>query len=308
MDRIVKAITASVVALAVPTGASAACWDARSTVAAEIRALDVMLMVSALRCRLDGPDFVQDYNHFVRTNRVTLTGAVDDLRDHFDEGDGWRPSLERFDRYVTAIANEHGERGRYSCQDLRLITEDAIEAGGDQQELLGLARAVGITPRFVGGICRSDGDPRGRWAAAAPPASRPAPLPPVISSVGMDQPAPVAPEPVAVAETPNLPANLPVTRVAEAPIAEPLPVDAAVSEPAVAIARTSPTAAPALQPAVANVIEAPATRAPSRAATFDIASGSVTVPEGGEIEVTVSEGPEQNGTRSRTYRIRRPID
>ncbi|NJC33416.1 hypothetical protein GGR88_000890 [Sphingomonas jejuensis] len=267
-------------------------------------------MASALRCRLDGVDFVQDYNHFVRVNRPALTGAVDDLRIHFDEGDGWRPSLERFDRYVTAIANEHGRARDYSCRDLRLITEDGIDARGDARRLLDLSRAVGVTPRFTGGVCETGGRGDGwrtRWAASAAASERAPALPPVVTSVGGPEPAAATPPQPAVVEEPAL-ASLPVTKVAEAPIAEPQASDA--PEPVAVAAAAPEPAAPTLQPAVATRVEpVAAASAPTpsgRAATFDLASGSLTVPEGGEVEVVVTEGPEQNGVRSRTYRIRRP--
>lgn len=309
MDRIVKLFAAGSVMLAVPAAASAACWDEQSSVAAELRALEVMLMVSALRCRLDGEDFLPDYNRFVRVNRAVLTGAVDDLRVHFDEGDGWRPALDRFDRYVTAIANEHGDEGAYGCRELRLITHDAIDAGGDGQALLDLSRAVGVTPRFVGGFCRS-GDGAGWTRAATKPAAAPAQesadrWAPVVSSVGVPPRAAARATPMPSPAS-DLPGDLPVVTVVDAPVAEPR-APAAMPVPAVMAA----VDAPPVPRAATAVAPAPAGTAPAaapRGAVFDLASGSLTVPDGGEIEVVVSETAGPEGGRSRTYRIRRPAD
>ena len=69
------AICAGVSLVVAPAAQASACYSAASLPAAKLRHLDVMLMVSALRCRTGADDFQADYERFLDHNRGSLRAA-----------------------------------------------------------------------------------------------------------------------------------------------------------------------------------------------------------------------------------------
>lgn len=134
---------------------AAGCWSDEAAEAAKVRDMETMLMVSALRCRLKGVDFLPAYNRFVRESRPALTRVNDTLREHFDDGFGHRVALNRYDRYVTSIANRYGGGADgLDCYDMEDITHAALETRGSPVELVQLAELAGARPELDGGLCR----------------------------------------------------------------------------------------------------------------------------------------------------------
>lgn len=134
--------------------AQAACWSANEVSAAKVRDLETMLMVSALRCRTSGHDFLADYNAFVRGSRVTLTRVNDELRGHFATEVGAREALNAYDRYVTTIANRYGAgAGTLNCADFAAITRAARAEGDSYAGLSRLAEAAAVEPSLPGRAC-----------------------------------------------------------------------------------------------------------------------------------------------------------
>ena len=148
---------AALLALASSIPAQAECWSDEAVEAAKIREFETMLMVSALRCRLKGVNFLPEYNAFVRGNRGALTYVNDTLRDHFDDGFGRRVALDRYDRYVTAIANRYGAGAEdLNCYDMEDMTYAALETRGSLHRLSSLAERAGLEPELDGVACRVD--------------------------------------------------------------------------------------------------------------------------------------------------------
>jgi hypothetical protein len=134
--------------------AQAACWSAQDVAAAKVRDMETMLMVSALRCRASGHDFLSDYNRFVRGGRAALTQANDRLRSHFSVEVGEARGLKAYDRYVTSIANRYGAGSEgLSCRDLSSFTDAAIAAGPTFAKLEQLADRADVRPVLPGRIC-----------------------------------------------------------------------------------------------------------------------------------------------------------
>lgn len=134
--------------------AQAACWTEGQASAARVRDMETMLMVSSLRCRLAGVDFLAAYNQFVRNARPALTEVNEVLRGHFVEGVGAVRALDAYDRYVTGIANRYGGGAAgMDCQDLSNLLSDAKEEGNHLARLDRLAIKAGVQPDLPGGRC-----------------------------------------------------------------------------------------------------------------------------------------------------------
>ena len=145
---------AALAGLCVGAPAQAACWSDEEASAAQVRDLETMLMVSALRCRLIGQDFLADYNHLVETSRPALTAVNDTLRAHFAHGLGARASLDAYDHYVTTIANRYGAGAvGLGCDDMASILSAANAEGGSAAGLARLAQAAGVQPVMDEGLC-----------------------------------------------------------------------------------------------------------------------------------------------------------
>jgi hypothetical protein len=150
VGKICGAAVAATMFVAAP--AQAACWEAASVDAAKVRDLETMMMVSALRCRISGHDFLSKYNRFVRESRPALTQANDKLRAHFvSAGTG----LNGYDRYVTSLANRYGAGADgLSCRDMSSIVDAAIDDENSFDNLLRLAERADAQPVLNGGLCR----------------------------------------------------------------------------------------------------------------------------------------------------------
>ncbi len=125
---------------------SAKCWSAEEVAAATLRDMDSMLMVSALRCRLAGRNFVADYNRFVRQARPALSAANEVLRA--------RMGIEGYDRYQTLLANRYGGGADgMNCKQVAEVLSDAREEHGSATGLAKVAREVDASLSLPGGRC-----------------------------------------------------------------------------------------------------------------------------------------------------------
>ncbi|WP_313809437.1 hypothetical protein [Sphingobium sp.] len=152
MRKIVTAVIAAAMPLAPATAAT--CWKQTAVEAAQIRDFEMMLMVSALRCRATGNNFLPSYNRFIREKRETLTQVNDELREHFRSVAGPVGALGAYDDYVTGLANSYGAGADgLACRDLQSITDAANALPPRRSALLELADAAGISPPLSGARC-----------------------------------------------------------------------------------------------------------------------------------------------------------
>lgn len=141
------------IAALLATPAQANCWSKEAVAAAKIREFETMLMVSALRCRSSGKDFLARYNHFVREGRPLLTQVNTVLRAQFTADHGAARGLNAYDGFVTSLANRYGAGiAELNCGDLSDITNAAIAGSKSVAHLERLADAADIRPR-VGRQC-----------------------------------------------------------------------------------------------------------------------------------------------------------
>jgi hypothetical protein len=125
----------------------AACWTPQAIAAAKVRTLDTMLMVSALRCRSSGHDFVDSYSSFVNQNRGTLLSAAAELQKHFG-------TPASYDHYVTSIANHYGAGVQgLSCENISTLAEMARNQGTSVDSLINVADQAGIEPEPDSASC-----------------------------------------------------------------------------------------------------------------------------------------------------------
>jgi len=107
-------------ALAVLLGtASPALAGSGAQGAEKIRRLDIMLMVTALRCRAGRDDFTADYARFTRQHMAMLNAANAELRGAMTARFGARAAERALDRSSTSMANDYGQGHPWlSCAEL----------------------------------------------------------------------------------------------------------------------------------------------------------------------------------------------
>jgi len=125
--------------LAVPAPVSAQAQDT-VTEAEQLRRLDIMLMVTALRCRFGVDDFQADYERFTARHLAVLNEAGRQLQ----HGHGHR----HLDRISTTMANRYGQGHPWlGCAELHGVAQQ-LSAAPDRHELLAAAdELLGDSPR-----------------------------------------------------------------------------------------------------------------------------------------------------------------
>ncbi len=150
--KVMSGLVAASVLAATPV--QAACWSTEAVEAAQVRDMETMLMVSALRCRTTGFDFMSKYNAFVRSSRASLMVANDRLRIHFSQDVGGAAGLNAYDRYATSLANRYGAGAEgLNCRDMASITDAALHDGQSFESLSQLATRAQIEPEILGRRC-----------------------------------------------------------------------------------------------------------------------------------------------------------
>lgn len=149
-----QAFTAALVLAAGGTAAPAMA-DRGFERAHSLHSLDIMLMVTALRCRSSGSDFQEDYYRFATVHRDALRRAGAKLRDVFESGsDGGNPD-RALDRMGVVIANSYGGGHPWlGCEELGQIVRVLALASDEEalmraaHDLLGSEPVDGSVPRF----------------------------------------------------------------------------------------------------------------------------------------------------------------
>lgn len=92
----------------------------------KLRNLDIILMVTSLRCRMGNDDFQPDFQKFEAHHLTLLNTAAADMRKHLG------PQAERaLDKISTTIANRYGAGHPWlNCHDLKELTHHLSEVDG----------------------------------------------------------------------------------------------------------------------------------------------------------------------------------
>lgn len=133
-----------VMALSLMLGAAPAAAQSVTSEAEQLRQLDIMLMVTALRCRNGSADFQSDYNRFAARHLDTMNRAARDLRAQYASGQSEVQARRRIDRLSTTIANRFGQGHPWlECGQLRQVTRDLADSSGRQVLLAAAAELLG---------------------------------------------------------------------------------------------------------------------------------------------------------------------
>lgn len=118
-----------------PASANSGFEDAHS-----LRSLDIMLMVTSLRCRTGAHDFRGEYHRFSAANLEHLNEASNTLKRSFVANHGERNPARALDRMGVKIANSYGDGHPWlSCAELKDVARD-LSHGSDAKSLARRAR------------------------------------------------------------------------------------------------------------------------------------------------------------------------
>ena len=137
-----------ILSLGVATPAQAAgCWGPRAVAAAKLRNLDIMLMVTALRCRMGPDNFQADYNDFSVAHEGELHAANILLKAELGD------APHALDKLNTSIANSFGSgHPELGCSDLAQVTRD-LSNSRVSGALLAAADALVGAPTIPAATC-----------------------------------------------------------------------------------------------------------------------------------------------------------
>lgn len=110
-------------AMAMTTSTSAQASVLNSADAEQIRKLEIMLMVSSLRCRSSSTNFQPEYHAFSRRHVATLKAASVRLREDLSRRHGPKGAKRALDRISVSMANRYGGGHPWmDCADLKDMT------------------------------------------------------------------------------------------------------------------------------------------------------------------------------------------
>lgn len=114
IGTLAAALAAGCLAAAVPVQANPT-GDAE-----KLRRLDIMLMVTALRCRTTPDDFRAEFQRFEANHIKDLNSAAADLRDSLIAKHGVSGATRQLDRISTSMANQYGQGHPWlGCRELK---------------------------------------------------------------------------------------------------------------------------------------------------------------------------------------------
>jgi hypothetical protein len=99
--------------------------------AEKLRRLDIMLMVTGLRCRTTTDNFTADYGQFTTNQLRDLNAANAELKADLARRFGAAGAQRALDRLSTTMANGYG-RGHpwLSCGDLKMVAHNLASVRG----------------------------------------------------------------------------------------------------------------------------------------------------------------------------------
>ena len=120
-----------------------------------LRKLDIMLMVTSLRCRTTKDDFQADYRRFSSNNLAALNAAARTLKADMVRKTGSRNAKRALDKMSVNMANQYGNGHPWlGCGELKQIARD-LSKGSSAVQLSAAADEL-LSNR-----------PRGQWAMAS---------------------------------------------------------------------------------------------------------------------------------------------
>lgn len=101
--------------------------------AENIRRLDIMLMVTGLRCRTTPDNFQPDYARFTTRQLPLLNKASTTLKDDLARRYGSAGADRALDKLSTTMANAYGSGHPWlSCAELKMVTRNLADVQGEE--------------------------------------------------------------------------------------------------------------------------------------------------------------------------------
>lgn len=99
--------------------------------AEKLRRLDIMLMVTGLRCRTTADNFQADYGNFTTAHYATLNSAAAVLKSDLSLRYGAASANRALDKLSVTMANSYGQGHPWlDCGQLKQVTRDLAAAQG----------------------------------------------------------------------------------------------------------------------------------------------------------------------------------
>ena len=122
-------LAAAPVVLSLPAGAAVGGMSQ----AEKLRRLDIMLMVTGLRCRHTADNFQPDYGRFTTNHIGTLNAASNTLKADLARKYGAAGANRALDRMSVQMANQYGQGHPWlSCGQLKQVTKTLADMRGVQ--------------------------------------------------------------------------------------------------------------------------------------------------------------------------------
>jgi hypothetical protein len=110
--------------------------------AAKLRRLDIMLMVSSLRCRFGADNFQDDYVRFSTNQNASMQAAFQTLQADYTARMGATGAKKALDTLSVSMANQYGQGHPWlGCGELKAMTQD-LAGTSERTRLLAAADAV----------------------------------------------------------------------------------------------------------------------------------------------------------------------
>ncbi len=125
--RVAAALAAFSMLATVPTAAQA------MTGAEKLRRLDIMLMVTGLRCRTGADNFQADYARFTGVHLPALNAASDSLKREMATRHGAAGAVRALDRLSVTMANAYGQGHPWlNCRELKMVARNLADVRGNE--------------------------------------------------------------------------------------------------------------------------------------------------------------------------------
>lgn len=146
LHKVAAALAACAMLAAVPAGAQV---TPSQDDAMKLRRLDIMLMVSSLRCRFGADNFQADYNRFADSHSATMGAAFRTLSAEYTRRLGAAGAKKELDHVSIGMANTYGMGHPWlGCAQLKGIAQDLATTPNDHARLLAAADdLLAATPR-----------------------------------------------------------------------------------------------------------------------------------------------------------------
>lgn len=124
--KMAMAVMAAALTITMPVAA-----DPGGSTAEKVRRLDIMLMVTGLRCRTSRDNFQSDYARFTSNHLTELNAANSAIKAEYVRRNGAAGAQRAMDRISTSMANAYGQGHPWlSCGELRMVTRGLADMRG----------------------------------------------------------------------------------------------------------------------------------------------------------------------------------